>query len=90
MEVACVAGFDGGLPQVFVMEVYSGTSKIPRYNFTADVPYFILLDLEPEVLFRVVVFAVNSKGRSPGVILEELTFNDPEKRTGLNFEVIIR
>lgn len=79
-----MAGFDGGLPQTFVMELYSGDSAVPRYNITADIPYFLLSDLEPDVLFRVVIFAVNSKGRSPGVVIEELTFRDPEKRTGIN------
>lgn len=71
--------------QVFVLELYSGDSAIPRYNLSAESPYFFLQDLEPDVLFRAVVFAVNSKGRSPGVVLEELTFRDPEKRTSNTF-----
>ncbi|XP_054258720.1 nephrin-like [Macrosteles quadrilineatus] len=82
VEVSCFAGFDGGLPQTFLLELYSGDSAVPRYNISSDTPYFLLADLEPDVLFRVVVFAVNSKGRSPGIVLEELTFRDPEKRTG--------
>lgn len=83
VEVFCVAGFDGGLPQHFVLELYSDRSDIPRYfiNSTEE-PYFYLSNLEPDITFKIVVFAVNQKGRSQGVIVEEVTFSDPEKRTG--------
>lgn len=30
VEVSCVAGFDGGLPQHFLLEVYSGGDDKPR------------------------------------------------------------
>ncbi|RZF35952.1 hypothetical protein LSTR_LSTR016580 [Laodelphax striatellus] len=81
VEVSCVAGFDGGLPQHFLLELYSVESALRRYNVTADAPYFLLLDLEPDIVFRIVIYAVNSKGRSQGVYLEEITFSDAEKRT---------
>lgn len=81
VEVYCLAGFDGGLPQQFLLELYSSGS-IPRANLTASEPYFFLDNLEPDVTFRIVVYAVNDKGRSPGVVLEEVTFRDAEKRTG--------
>lgn len=32
VEVSCVPGFDGGLPQRFLLEVYSGNEKYPRYE----------------------------------------------------------
>jgi hypothetical protein len=82
VEVICLAGFDGGLPQHFLLELYSSSSAVPRYNMTAiNEPYFFLDNLEPDVTFRIVVFAVNAKGRSHGVVLEEVTFRDAEKRT---------
>lgn len=82
-----MAGFDGGLPQQFVLELYTANSAVPRYNITSSYePYFYLDNLEPDVTFRIVVFAVNAKGRSQGVVLEEVTFRDAEKRTGqINF-----
>jgi hypothetical protein len=81
--VSCQPGFDGGLPQYFLLELYSADSGVPRYNLTSpDHPTFFLANLEPDVTFRIVVFAVNSKGRSAGVVLEEVTFRDAEKRTG--------
>lgn len=82
VEISCLPGFDGGLPQRFLLELYTATSGSPRYNMTATEPRFLLTDLEPDVTFRMVVFAVNAKGRSHGVVLEEVTFRDAEKRTG--------
>jgi hypothetical protein len=83
VEVSCQPGFDGGLPQYFLLELYSADSGVPRYNLTSpDNPTFFLANLEPDVTFRIAVFAVNSKGRSVGIVLEEVTFRDAEKRTG--------
>lgn len=83
VEVYCLPGFDGGLPQHFLLELYSANSAVPRFNMTSYAePYFFLDNLEPDVTFRIVVFSVNSKGRSHGVVLEEVTFRDAEKRTG--------
>lgn len=83
VEVFCLPGFDGGLPQHFLLELYSSNSAVPRFNITSYTePYFFLDNLEPDVTFRIAVFAVNSKGRSHGVVLEEVTFRDAEKQTG--------
>ncbi|KAG8222031.1 hypothetical protein J437_LFUL002793, partial [Ladona fulva] len=100
VEVSCIPGFDGGLPQRFLLELYTeadlplpyeteegvitagGVSTRPLLSMTSERPMFTLADLEPEVAFRVAVFAVNSKGRSSAVVLDEVTFRDPEKRTG--------
>ncbi|XP_071454107.1 neural cell adhesion molecule 1-like [Hetaerina americana] len=80
VEVSCIPGFDGGLPQRFLLELYSAEGA-PLMSITSERPSFTLSDLEPEVSFRVAVFAVNSKGRSSAVVLDEVTFRDPEKRT---------
>jgi hypothetical protein len=89
VEVSCQPGFDGGLPQYFLLELYSSDSGVPRYNLTSsDHPTFFLSNLEPDVTFRIAVFAVNSKGRSPGIVLEEVTFRDAEKRTGKWISII--
>ncbi|XP_023711739.1 nephrin isoform X2 [Cryptotermes secundus] len=90
VEVSCQPGFDGGLPQYFLLELYSADSGMPRYNLTSpDHPTFFLANLEPDVTFRIAVFAVNSKGRSPGIVLEEVTFRDAEKRTASDGELPI-
>lgn len=82
MDVECLAGFDGGLPQHFLLELYATTSGQPLYNSTNVEPEFFLTNLEPDITFRIIVYAVNSKGKSQGVVLEEITFRDAEKRTG--------
>lgn len=83
VEVSCLSGFDGGLPQHFLLELYRASSAVPFYNRTNwQEARFYLTDLEPDVTFRIAVFAVNAKGRSHGVVLEEVTFRDAEKRTG--------
>lgn len=91
VEVRCYPGYDGGLPQEFVLEVYHGdldslTSLRPLYNVTAkDEPFFELSGLKSSVDagMHVVVYAVNAKGRSQPVVLGEVTFRDAERRTGL-------
>ncbi|XP_076758325.1 kin of IRRE-like protein 1 isoform X3 [Xylocopa sonorina] len=89
VEVKCVAGYDGGLPQKFILEVYHGdvdflSSSQPLYNVSnGDEPSFSLADLEAPVKagVHVAVYAVNAKGRSQPVILSEVTYRDAEKRT---------
>ncbi|XP_043273728.1 hemicentin-1-like isoform X2 [Venturia canescens] len=88
VEVKCVPGYDGGLPQKFVLEVYHGDldflpSIRPLYNVSAlEEPVFALSGLEASVDagVHVAIYAVNAKGRSQSVILGEVTFRDAEKR----------
>ncbi|CAG9760494.1 unnamed protein product [Ceutorhynchus assimilis] len=81
VEVYCQPGFDGGLPQHFLLELHTVNSLVPQYNVTSySEPYFFLEHLETDVTFKIMVFAVNSKGRSVAVILEEITLK--EKRAG--------
>lgn len=86
----CIAGYDGGLSQKFILEVYHGdvdflSSTKPLYNVSnSEEPSFALAGLEASVEagVHVTVYAVNAKGRSPPVILSEVTYRDAEKRTG--------
>ncbi|KAJ8729103.1 hypothetical protein PYW08_000684 [Mythimna loreyi] len=80
VEVSCVAGFDGGLPQRFLLEVYAD-SNVPRVNLSSDEPSWTVRGLEWDVRFRLVAVAFNSKGRSAPAKLDDVLFRDPEKRT---------
>ncbi|XP_047105067.1 neural cell adhesion molecule 2-like [Schistocerca piceifrons] len=93
VEVVCQPGFDGGLPQHFVLELHaapasragtaSSSSAGARLNVTAsDFPSFVLTDLEPDLTFWAAIYAVNAKGRSVPVLIEEITSRDAERRTG--------
>ncbi|KAG7311116.1 hypothetical protein JYU34_002098, partial [Plutella xylostella] len=80
-EVSCVGGFDGGLPQTFLLEVYTPGDPVPRVNLSSDEPSWTVRGLEWGVRFRLQAVAVNGKGRSPPARLDDLLFPDPEKRT---------
>ncbi|KAJ8969834.1 hypothetical protein NQ317_001006 [Molorchus minor] len=87
VEVECKSGYDGGLPQHFVLEAYDAHSMRMRLNFSVsdtDSPVF-KLDLgellpSPPSL-RILVYAENAKGRSEKLVLEDIMLNDAEKRT---------
>ncbi|KAK4294521.1 hypothetical protein Pmani_032863, partial [Petrolisthes manimaculis] len=81
--VRCVAGFDGGLPQTFVMELYDNHSDtILLGNDTGKIPRFRVSNLPSGRTLRVKVFSTNAKGRSDIVFLNVYTLKDmAEKRT---------
>ncbi|XP_055639841.1 nephrin-like [Toxorhynchites rutilus septentrionalis] len=77
-EIQCAPGYDGGLPQMFVLELVSKFTGTRRFNFSnKHEPYFILdrleklsalMSLENNTL-SCVVYAINQKGSSRGVII---------------------
>ncbi|XP_058813895.1 serine-rich adhesin for platelets isoform X2 [Topomyia yanbarensis] len=90
MELECVAGYDGGLPQHFFLEAYDSRTRKLRLNITSalnDVPLFRidLSDLIPSDSFtptlHLIAYSVNQKGRSEPTVLEDIAINEAEKRT---------
>ncbi|XP_050087779.1 neural cell adhesion molecule 1-like [Anopheles aquasalis] len=85
VEVQCLAGYDGGLPQIFTLEVISTRTGRVRYNVTnPDEPYFLVESLEnllhyggayddigDDNTLKAVIFAVNQKGRSQGIVVKD-------------------
>uniref|UniRef100_A0A1B0EVK6 Putative b-cell receptor cd22 n=1 Tax=Lutzomyia longipalpis TaxID=7200 RepID=A0A1B0EVK6_LUTLO len=96
VEIQCIAGYDGGLPQVFVLELVSPRTGKLRYNITnTDEPIFVIESMENLMSFdsmddrslKVIVFAVNQKGRSSGVILRDFPFGgELENRSEASFD----
>nr|XP_027225534.1 uncharacterized protein LOC113817663 [Penaeus vannamei] len=82
IEVECTAGFDGGLPQTFFMEVYDSSTSALHRNLSSSEPVFVLTSLRPGLAFLMVTYAANSKGRSASFKLETFTLKVAEKRTG--------
>ncbi|XP_076325621.1 neural cell adhesion molecule 2-like [Tachypleus tridentatus] len=76
--VRCEPGYDGGLQQHFVMEVHDMAYQRLRANMTATVSLFLARDLPASSSFLVVVYAVNSKGRSQTKVLTAKTSHNPE------------
>lgn len=79
-SVRCFEGFNGGLPQSFLLEVRDPVSQALRANVTAAWPAFQVDRLEPGASYHAVVFSVNSKGRSDPVIVQASTVRPAEKQ----------
>ncbi|XP_058819211.1 hemicentin-2-like [Topomyia yanbarensis] len=79
-EIQCTPGYDGGLPQMFMLELVSKRTGTRRFNFSnKHEPYFFLdqldklaglMALENNSL-TCVIYSVNQKGHSLGVILPD-------------------
>ncbi|XP_059224588.1 uncharacterized protein LOC106093722 isoform X3 [Stomoxys calcitrans] len=83
-QIECLEGFDGGLQQDFIMEVYvNGTTRHPKI-YKSKTPYFEVRGLIPGAGYNVFLVAHNSKGRSNATILQVYTLKDPEKQTDLS------
>ncbi|XP_039482776.1 uncharacterized protein LOC120446064 isoform X3 [Drosophila santomea] len=80
-QIECIEGFNGGLQQDFIMEVYmNGTTRHPKISKSKR-PYFEVTGLVPGMGYNVFLIANNSKGRSNATILQVYTLKDPEKQT---------
>ncbi|XP_015040067.2 uncharacterized protein side-VIII isoform X6 [Drosophila pseudoobscura] len=83
-QIECIEGFDGGLQQEFIMEVYmNGTTRNPKVS-RLNRPYFEVSGLVPGMGYNVFLIANNTKGRSNATILQVYTLKDPEKQTDLS------
>ncbi|CAH1987508.1 unnamed protein product, partial [Acanthoscelides obtectus] len=88
-QVECVEGFDGGLPQSFVMEVVEIPGLRPRLNLTTyrAPPAFSVAGLEPGRAYRIALYAVNAKGRSEPTLIDPVTFKGVAKLQGSSMVV---
>lgn len=84
LQVNCLEGFDGGLPQSFLMEVIELPSLRPRVNLTTyrTPPSFLVDGLDSGINYRIVLYAANAKGRSDPTIIESVTFKGVAKLQG--------
>ncbi|XP_065089794.1 hemicentin-1-like [Ochlerotatus camptorhynchus] len=77
-EIQCAPGYDGGLPQMFMLELVSKRTGTRRFNFSnKHEPYFMLDRLEKLSALMAaennslscVVYAINQKGASQGIVI---------------------
>ncbi|XP_013192090.2 hemicentin-1 [Amyelois transitella] len=91
LRVRCVAGYDGGLPQSFVLEALDPITGRTRFtsivNETDGLAVF-KLDLaqvsaagDEGATFNLQIYARNLKGESENTLLENIAFNDAARRT---------
>ncbi|CAH0550162.1 unnamed protein product, partial [Brassicogethes aeneus] len=64
LHVECIEGFDGGLQQEFIMEVYDTQTRKLVSNVTSRNPVFTVGGLESGLGYDVGLYAANKKGRS--------------------------
>ncbi|CAO1433884.1 unnamed protein product [Diamesa serratosioi] len=86
IHVECLDGFDGGLPQMFLLEMVEiPTLKLVR-NLTLYKPpvSFFLDNLETSTSYRLIMFAANAKGRSEPTIIDDISFKGVAKYTGVS------
>lgn len=88
LQVECCAGFNGGLQQEFIMEVYDAQSRKLVSNVTSRTPLFTVGGLESGLGFDIVLYAANKKGKSEVVRLQASTLKSAEKHTGKYFNYI--
>lgn len=79
-SVWCGEGFNGGLPQTFLLEVRDLHTQELRVNTSASHAKFHVGGLEAGNQYHALVYAFNSKGRSEPVVLLASTLRLPEKQ----------
>ncbi|CAG7815704.1 unnamed protein product, partial [Allacma fusca] len=85
VEITCEAGFDGGLPQSFLLEAYQSYPVVRRglqYNLTSGTPTFSLTGLDADGTFHFKIFSVNRKGRSSASIMDGIALHYPAMQSG--------
>lgn len=69
------------------MEILELPSLELRYNSTTHKapPIFTAEGLEPGVSYKILLYAVNAKGRSDAAVIDAITFKGVAKYTGIYF-----
>ncbi|KAK7066149.1 hypothetical protein SK128_021283, partial [Halocaridina rubra] len=76
VKVMCEEGFDGGLPQSFIMEVYETQGTKLKSNVTSKRPFFSVRGLPSGLILTIRIYAANTKGRSEPILLAAATLQD--------------
>lgn len=75
MLIKCQPGFNGGLKQIFFLEIYDIIEQRLYLNITSvENPVFLLTELKSNTKFNLNIYAANVKGRSSSVNLNFHTF----------------
>lgn len=81
MIVECSDGFDGGIWQTFVIEVFNVDNNQMEFNLSNTRPEFHVEGLTPGRGYLVYVYSLNAKGRSGSVTMAAHTLRVAERRT---------
>ncbi|CAG9835037.1 unnamed protein product, partial [Diabrotica balteata] len=79
-NIRCSEGFNGGLPQSFLLEVRESQSQELKNNLTSPVARFSVTGLAAGLQYHAVLFSFNAKGRSEPAVIQAATLRLPEKQ----------
>ena len=80
IHVVCAPGFDGGLPQIFTMEVMDEATNFVVANTTnSQASRFTVTGLRPGTGYLVSISSANAKGRSDITKISAFTIKQPGK-----------
>lgn len=82
IHIECIEGFDGGLIQDFLMEIYDIQSGKKVGSVVSKTPSFVIGGLKSGLVFDAVLYAMNKKGKSKAVHLEAFTTKSAQRHTG--------
>ncbi|KAL1114804.1 hypothetical protein AAG570_007628, partial [Ranatra chinensis] len=82
LQVECTEGFDGGLPQWFVMELVELPERSSRFNISSARPSFTLTNFDNSLTYEARLFAINGKGRSEPYTMHTVSLRGMAKLTG--------
>ncbi|XP_030555042.1 neural cell adhesion molecule 1 isoform X1 [Drosophila novamexicana] len=90
VDIQCIPGYDGGLPQIFVLEMFSTRTGITRLNLTnAEEALFSLENLDTLTSMmmqennslRIRIYSYNQKGRSAAYLLPDFIIGSTAYKT---------
>ncbi|EDW02823.1 GH10826 [Drosophila grimshawi] len=90
VDIQCIPGYDGGLPQIFVLEMYSTRTGITRFNLSnAEEALFSLENLDTLTSMmmqennslRLRIYSYNQKGRSAAYLLPDFIIGSTAYKT---------
>ncbi|XP_028899076.1 neural cell adhesion molecule 1-A [Zeugodacus cucurbitae] len=90
VDIQCIPGYDGGLPQIFVLEMFSTRTGLTRFNLTnVEEPQFSLENLDTLTSMmtqennslKLRIYAYNQKGRSPLYLLSDFIIGSSAYKT---------
>nr|XP_016944652.1 neural cell adhesion molecule 1 [Drosophila suzukii] len=90
VDIQCVPGYDGGLPQIFVLEMFSTRTGITRFNLSnAEEALFSLENLDTLTSMmvqennslRLRIYSYNQKGRSSAYLLPDFIIGSTAYKT---------
>lgn len=64
------------------MEIFDQQTNMLQANISSKYPVFTVGGLDAGKLLKIIIYAINVKGRSESVLLEAFTLKTAEKQTG--------